>query len=666
MKFKLLKKYLSLYEFESEDLANLSVIIGKNGSGKTQLLKIIESAGMNTNPQQSSPPIGLQTVSNKAVEITPLISNIQFIKFKVRKPILVDNSKYQTFRKNRLAQIYGGMDKRVVSLIAYIIINNLEERLNDIGRLSLLTEDESYKELLRKLNSQNARVEMNRSLEIQTYSRYPELKGLNKATLELWKIIIQASNGIEQASGTVLIGALDELKEAPAALVDNAELFNSALELIFYNYSVEKANRVLKKSRNANHMTELADQENLDEREPWIILNEMIHAAGLDFYFPVKELENFLVQTSLNLTLYKRSTDQIISFDDLSSGEEVILDIIVKCFMEKYHNKYLLFPELILLDEPDANLHPEMCKLLIDTLQNVFVKKLGIKVILTTHSATTIALAPEGSLFELQNGPNSALKMIKKDDALALYTRHLPISIDYRNHRQVFVESPVDRYYYQSLSDKLFSDGKLEHKIYFITNLMGQGNCGTVINLVNSMRNANCKSVFGIVDWDLKQNSSEHIFVHCQAERYSIENVVADPAYIIILLLTINAYDMHAKLNLSKQNHSYSWLFGDSASKQVIYDLFLSYFYVQLGTKRSEQIEVSYNEDVKLLVDKDYLTIVGHTLLDKIWKVFPALKVKYPTHPVLNQALAEIAICAYPHVPTPSIELIVKLSKGLI
>ena len=105
---------------------------------------------------------------------------------------------------------------------------------------------------------------------------------------------------------------------------------------------------------------------------------------------------------------------------------------------------------VIILDEPDAHLHPEMSNILIKALNETFVKKIGIKVIITTHSPMTVALAPEESIFQLNNHPETFLKKISKDDALKNLTNGLPsLTIDYENHRQVFVESPTDLFYFQ-------------------------------------------------------------------------------------------------------------------------------------------------------------------------------------------------------------------------
>ena len=149
----------------------------------------------------------------------------------------------------------------------------------------------------------------------------------------------------------------------------------------------------------------------------------------------------------------------------------------VKLFQNEYYNSNLSFPNLIVFDEPDAHLHPELSGLLIDVLRKTFVIDLGIKVIVSTHSPSTVALSPDDSIFEIKNYPKTELKKIDKDRALDILTGHLPtLSIDYKNHKQIFVESPTDVEYYQTIFNKIYNEERLPYKLYFISNSDGKVN----------------------------------------------------------------------------------------------------------------------------------------------------------------------------------------------
>jgi cytochrome oxidase Cu insertion factor (SCO1/SenC/PrrC family) len=111
------------------------------------------------------------------------------------------------------------------------------------------------------------------------------------------------------------------------------------------------------------------------------------------------------------------------------------------------------------------------------------------------------------------------------------------LTIDYKNHKQVFVESPTDVKYYQTVFNKLDSEKKYPFKLYFISYSKGKGNCDQVKKIVEDLRNAGNNSAFGIIDFDNKNAAIESVKVHGVDKRYSIENYIYDPIYFVILLM---------------------------------------------------------------------------------------------------------------------------------
>ena len=279
----------------------------------------------------------------------------------------------------------------------------------------------------------------------------------------------------------------------------------------------------------------------------------------------------------------KKSTNEIIPFNDLSSGEKVIIGLILKLFTSEYYGEALTFPDLLILDEPDAHLHPEMSKLLLDVLEETFVNKYGIKVILSTHSPSTIALASENQIFQLTNGTASSLKKISKDEALKILTSFIPtLSIDYRNHRQVFVESPTDVIYYQFLHDKHAQNNSSPFKLYFISNSAGKSNCSQVYNIVKEIRKSGNSTSYGIVDWDLTNKPEIYVYVHGLEERYSVENFILDPIYLVCLLIdSNNAHGVLEKIGLDKTYNQY--LLGNEKTERL--QEILKYFFSEFENK---------------------------------------------------------------------------------
>ena len=79
-----------------------------------------------------------------------------------------------------------------------------------------------------------------------------------------------------------------------------------------------------------------------------------------------------------------------------------------------------VFPSLLLLDEIDASLHPSQIQNLLNVINNVFVKDNNVKVILATHSPTTIALAEKKNIFVINKEGENRIESQSKQKALSI------------------------------------------------------------------------------------------------------------------------------------------------------------------------------------------------------------------------------------------------------
>lgn len=114
----------------------------------------------------------------------------------------------------------------------------------------------------------------------------------------------------------------------------------------------------------------------------------------------------------VTLMMLDRETGNIVDINHLSSGEKVILSLVLAIYSSNMGSE---FPEMILFDEPDAFLHPSLCKFMLDVLQNIFVKSKNIKVIITTHSPSTVAFTPEKSLYKMDRSLGYITKTTQKE-----------------------------------------------------------------------------------------------------------------------------------------------------------------------------------------------------------------------------------------------------------
>jgi ABC-type transport system involved in cytochrome c biogenesis ATPase subunit len=655
MKIILRDSYKSLKPFESEELTDFVIITGKNGSGKTQLLNLIY--GKHTNDPN---------VNTIRLDIAPNVSRIQFEGITKESSSQMD---YNLWRQllDRNLNLFRGFKENTKALISYILTKFPKFSLSQLDGKSMLSDDSVYINLLKK-----TMIEFQRSVQDHQFGPYYQDEMLRMIFFNagMIKLIKELSLATEKN-----IQDLEDMDfyttSIKESVVDSDELFSSQIETIFFNY----AKRRDKNRRDFFHQKEdgekneaISDQDFVKKFiPPWSIINGILDKQGLDFLFKEIDKTKFSPELKMDFRLVKKSVDKTIEFNELSSGEKIIIGLVIKLFTSEYYSEELTFPDLIILDEPDAYLHPEMSKLLIDVLEDTFVRKFGIKVLFSTHSPSTIALAPEKAIFQLTNHPSTELKKIKKDDALKILTSFVPtLSIDYKNHRQVFVESPTDVLYYQTAYDKHAQNTKLDYKLYFISNVRGKGNCEHVYKIVGDIRGAGNITSYGIVDWDLINTAKDNIYVHGLNERYSMENFLLDPIYLITLLLQSNAASQIAiKMGLKVEENEY--LIGQKTNEELqsIVDAFFEEVATQFPSWKvstsTAKTEINYFNKKKIFWPNWYCIEKGHNIETKLKIAFPALN-KYKNEGEIQQDLTTIMAKSYPFVPSATIKILEELA----
>lgn len=130
---------------------------------------------------------------------------------------------------------------------------------------------------------------------------------------------------------------------------------------------------------------------------PWKTFNDI--ANLLNFKFELDEPK--IDENKFDVRLRDRERKIFISPKSLSSGEKVIFSLFVAMYSAT-NTSYI--PDLLMFDEPDAYLHPTLSNTLIKVITEEFVNKYNIKVIITTHSPSTVAIVPESSIFRMKEG----------------------------------------------------------------------------------------------------------------------------------------------------------------------------------------------------------------------------------------------------------------------
>ena len=156
----------------------------------------------------------------------------------------------------------------------------------------------------------------------------------------------------------------------------------------------------------------LSDEEFVAKfgRKPWEITNEILQNAGLRYQF---NHPHGPFDAPFTLRLVDENLGVEAKTQDLSSGEKILLSIALLLHQSGTTTGLAALPKLLLLDEIDAPLHPSFTRVLIQTLNETLVQECGIKVIMTTHSPSTVAMAPEDSLYEITRDPRAIVKCSK-------------------------------------------------------------------------------------------------------------------------------------------------------------------------------------------------------------------------------------------------------------
>ena len=110
---------------------------------------------------------------------------------------------------------------------------------------------------------------------------------------------------------------------------------------------------------------------------------------------------------------------------------------------------------LLLLDEPDAHLHPALTRTFLQVMLSELVEKHGVRIIMSTHSASTAALAPDSSLFMMCRQTPRIRQATSRWEALGQLTAgFLTIGSELKC---VFVEDEVDREFYRPFKHYLWN-----------------------------------------------------------------------------------------------------------------------------------------------------------------------------------------------------------------
>jgi len=404
LKFKEIHK--SIKNFSDIEIDNFSILTGKNGSGKTQLLEAIK----NGNVQVVGIKLNEIQYFNSASFLIPNEQTISIQNIKQEKMALWQH--FITVLKNKESP--NNMFKRIKASIIPKQIQNLQKISVEKNKPMLLLElkdlgdDHDIFQELEKYRQQIERIEIPEKCDIRILDLAFNYNGfIDEITLEefMEKINVNPSgqNFFAQQLSRVFINFNLLCTLEYSKLLKQ----NEHNEIIPKSYKEKAVKTVLKK---------------YGGKYPWDHINDLFESFE-DFKYKISKPAEFEL-TDLDDTksqpftavLQNEKTNAAVNFNELSSGEKTLLTTTLMLFntvLTKHS------PKLVLLDEIDSTLHPSMTKDLLLSLQNIFVNN-GVNVILVTHSPSTVAFAEKDVIYLVDNTSKEFIN--KADPHIALQT----------------------------------------------------------------------------------------------------------------------------------------------------------------------------------------------------------------------------------------------------
>jgi AAA15 family ATPase/GTPase len=568
-------KYKSISEFEWNDIPRFSIITGKNGTGKSQLLELIKGS------------------------IFHEISGLVF-----------DGEAYSphdvTFLKS-------------------------EWELNPTGSINLITIQQQEQEFYNAYRNEGS---------WHTMSNRPRLK----AALYETKNRLNGKAPIKTS--------LDEfLSVFPELLIEYENQLGQKISQIFYEYRLKEIQL-------------LSDNQPIDKiilsigPKPWDVLRDIIHAASLPFEF--SNPSNLKIRDTYEFQLKNTITDQNVILSNLSSGEKVLLSLIFLLYNSQEKG---VFPKLMLLDEPDAHLHPSMSKQLIDVVNNLLVQKYGVRVIMTTHSPSTVVLTPLEGLYEMTLSSPRIRKAQTKNEIVSLLTEGLVYVGE--GTKYFIVEDKDDVEFYSSVykygvSEKIIT-GTIP-MVFMPASTKEQSGGKTIVEswAVKLQSSGLDMLIQGLIDEDSGNVTSPGVH---KIRRYSIENYLVDPIITYAALMDRNEHNNIIDVGL-RFGEEYKLRIADQELLTRISNAILAvaqpkvetYFPDYKPVEDSAPVTVSFPNKIILEYPSWIISRRGKTILNQAYHA--AFKPGLINFSTLNRALHKVNF-----YPIELIELIDSIRK---
>lgn len=506
----------------------------------------------------------------------------------------------ETISTNGLSEIMDGQD--VMRTIKYIKFNDLNPQFQEE-----ISEDDvknSWRNTWNQLNQYLQSYRRNPRGYNNSFQRFiQQYAPKTQKFIQYWYEL--AGNDVEKLTEELFYENYEISRE---------DLFASQIGTIFKLYQTRLDENKMNEVSNKEEGTSLPvlSNEQFEQkygRKPWDVINEMMRTAHLPY--EVEAPARFRPSINYHLQLIDRQRNIKIQVNDLSTGEKVLMSLALSIYSTE---EKAARPDVLLIDEPDAPLHPEYSNYLIQAIKESIVDKSGVRVIITTHSPTTVAMSPEESIYQMNRDLSRPVK-VTKQQAINLLTKDLDnMRVSIEERRQVFVESKYDVGFYNRLYKCLSANNVFTTVPFFLAAKSGDGsNCQDVKDIANALRQHGNDLVYGVIDYDGHNQGNQYVCVVGGGKRYAIDNYIFDPIYVAFLLIrehVVTSEHMGIGRNLTfTQLHTLT-----HNELQIMIDYVASL----LGFDNNNKTSYDVLKPDTFEVSSEWFTIQGHDLEEKI------------------------------------------------
>lgn len=397
MILKFEQEHKSISQYNDVNISDLTIITGFNGSGKSHLLESINE--------------GKSTINN--IPFSEIVL-FDYKTFFLENESAFNNQQLNQEKQNAWQKFSQNSNPNIKNILASYKNALGDKNYNKIVKiaggkpfLSLRKRDFTNTFLFQKYSDYKTKF--------YNFFNTPKVKNITESK-GLKSLALKIPNTIEQLNE-------DDFFDHYTPVVLKNDFLPSQIGKLFldywYKYQMFEY-KLIKKNKTYDPETYRLEFEKKHGPRPWELITSILESFE-SFHYTINNPEDIIIEPfrtrSFSLTLTHKTKNVSIPFSNLSSGEKILFSLVLSIYKSVGDR---LFPSAILLDEVDASLHPSQIQNLLNVMNDVFIKQNNVKVIIATHSPTTIALADESNIYVVNREGQNRIEKQTKQEALKI------------------------------------------------------------------------------------------------------------------------------------------------------------------------------------------------------------------------------------------------------